>query len=700
VTRAAGLPVPLAVVHHANQYLLIDGYENRHGLTQITAGYKAVLRLHEGYGIPASLHLSGTLLEALAWGQPEFLTLVRRLMAEGLLTLVGGAYAENVMTLFPPDFNRRQLEELLWLYQRHLACPPERVKACWIPERVWDTGRLASVLASDGLPNGGYRFVLLDDRLLFSSAGGRASARAAFDAAVPYGPLLGSGTRTDLVPLSCADLRAACRPYRVAGGHGLAIVPISANLRYWLPPDQPEQFACLSEMACRLGADESEEPTLLVYGDDLEKTAGVGGWVPALDRYEAFLRWLVEPETPVTPVLLDTWLERHPPRHEVALDPGTFFELAREWKAGEDYRGWAESPSWSSYRRHFEIASKAVEQVDGDQGDTPLVELAWKHLLASSHETAWQDAAPSGRGRAPAPWAKAVASHARACLPIVAAAEWFAPPEWPALGEARDVDADGDDEIVLANEHLLAVLSPRYGARLVYLFQRTSAGGVLLVGNPTDHWNFQEALNRYMDVPQNHPGALADVGFEHDSYEVAALDVTPGHVLVDLVNTQEGSRAGGARKSIVLLASEPALLVRYRLPSRLARFETEACLSPDYLRLLREGREGLRTTGGDAWRGFRNGAASVWLALEPGEKTAWAEPTRPEAGHGLIVRAASTARQFDLLVGCGEPDGRRCRRLFTLGRGAFQEPLVDLDGGRPAARGKVRVPTTIEEASR
>jgi hypothetical protein len=158
---------PIAFVHHANQYLITDGYDNRQGLSEIVEGYAAALRLHEHHRIPANLHLSGTLIEALAWHCPWFLTLVRRLLQKGLISLIGGTYAENVMPLFPAALNERQLNEHLWLYRHHLHCPPSEISICWVPERVWDTARLAPVLTSDRLANGGYQYVLLDDRLLY-----------------------------------------------------------------------------------------------------------------------------------------------------------------------------------------------------------------------------------------------------------------------------------------------------------------------------------------------------------------------------------------------------------------------------------------------------------------------------------------------------------------------------------------------------
>ena len=46
----------------------------------------------------------------------------------------------------------------------------------------------------------------------------------------------------------------------------------------------------------------------------------------------------------------------------------------------------------------------------------------------------------------------------------------------------------------------------------------------MLVGNPCDDWNWMEELNRFMDVPRNHPGAFADVGFEHDRYDAEVIE--------------------------------------------------------------------------------------------------------------------------------------------------------------------------------
>ena len=143
--------VALALVHHANQYLITEGYDNRPdlratlGSVDSKSGLAWILELHRRHNIPANVHLSGTLLEAIAWHQPDFLLQVRELLDIGLIGLVGSCYAQNIMRFFSYEHNLRQLNEGLLLYKVHLGVDPESVKVFWPPERVWDTPRMAPV---------------------------------------------------------------------------------------------------------------------------------------------------------------------------------------------------------------------------------------------------------------------------------------------------------------------------------------------------------------------------------------------------------------------------------------------------------------------------------------------------------------------------------------------------------------------------
>ncbi|WP_197515695.1 glycogen/starch synthase [Arthrobacter sp. U41] len=648
-SRPRPAPLPLALVHHANQYLVTDGYQDREGLTQIVTGYAALLKLHEKYRTPVAIHLSGTMVEAVAWHHPWFLDDVRRLRDIGLLSLVGGTYSENVLTAFDAEYNRRQLHELFWLYRRHLGCAPEDLEICWVPERVWDTERLAGTLTNPALPNGGYRYVLLDDRLLYPTDGAHGgSDRADFDGADPASP-------------PPAD---ALRPYRIEGGNGLQVVPMSTRLRYWIPPEDRRHWRSLSR-AAELPTAPGDD-TVLVYADDMEKSAGVGPWHPsALGRYEEFLRWLAT-QPHLIPVDLPSWLRerrRVPGVREV--ERGTFVELAQDWHAGEDYRGWGQDQAWRPYQEHLTRARRAVAVAESAGAEPRLTALAWKHLLASGYETAWHDT--NLPERPPAAWAKAVASHGRATEVLAAAARWFGGPARELGAELVDIDDDGTEELVLRSEHLFAVLAPACGGRLVYLACRGPDGGVLVIGNPTDDWNRQEELNSYMDVPGNHPGALADAGGVHDRHEVA-IHAADGAIRVELANAQEGSPLLGLRKRIVLDDASPSLLVAYDLPAAAPGLTVEACLSPDYYRLLRHGVAGLQRQRGRSWRGACNRGAGVWIALADDEDTAWDDSSGPDPGHGVLVRVRAGARSFHLLIGVGEIDDDTAARALQTGR--------------------------------
>lgn len=643
--------VPLALVHHANQYLITDGYADRQGISQIVEGYTRVLLLHMKYRVPLNLHLSGTLIETLAWHCPWFFELVCGMKEQGLLTLIGGTYAENVMTLFEPSFNLHQLNEHLWLYREHLGCSPEDITVCWIPERVWNTALLAGVVTSERLANGGYRCVLLDDRLLYPTYGAYTdSPRDLFDRSGPYDALSAETACPSNGRLASPRVEP-CRGYRIANARGLILLPISAHLRYWIPPACEEHWQYLKAIV-ELPGTEGAEDGLLVYADDLEKAAGVGGWnAQAPERYEAFLAWIAS-QNYFIPVHLGDWLKSQVPTEQRPIEEGCFFEIARERKAGEDYRGWVENKAWKPYRRMFEAALDALHCTQVAGADAALTELARKHLMACTYETAWHEIV-DGKP-VPAAWAKALASHTRATHVILAAASWFAQCHRPLSTEIEDIDGDGREEVILRGAKMYAVLSPHQGARLTYLFVHTASGGALVIGNPTDDWNLQQELNSYMQQPPNHPGALADRGYEHDEYRVVTLDAKQG---VDMLNVQAGSDLYGARKRLRVLPEGNALAVCYHLPDTVGSLDTLLCCSPDYYRLLREGSAHVRPILEDLRRGFSLDDVSVWAARFDDDTTRWVQPEQPCAGHGLNVQLHLSAPHAHFLIGYDEPDG-------------------------------------------
>lgn len=649
--------IPFAILQHGNQYLIADGYDNREGLSEILAAFAAMMTLHRAHRVPLNLHLSGTLIEAIAWWRPEFFDGLRAFYEEGLLEIVGSTYAQNIVSLFDQEHNLRQMNEALDLYARHLNIEPTEVRVFWVPERLWDSDILLPLLTSPRLRNGGFRTVVVDDRLVFAAGDDRdPGARHSFDQAFPYASPYETELRTRHPAPSSYDHLV---PFRVDRGGQVSAIAISRELRYCVPPRSASQWADLRAFLDAAPLD-TPEPPLCLYADDLEKTVAVGYWGPRpwrpalLESYDRFLGWL-RAESRVTPVRISMWLRDNQPRATRAIFPGTYYELAHGSHAGEDYLAWWDSPDWAPFRAWLvEVERELLHAPAHAPGS--LWDLAWKHFLACSYETAWHNLGLDRRWHS-APWAKALASHARASHVILAAARWFDTRDGGAHARSADLDYDGHEEIVLSNDHLFAVFAPSQGGRLVYLFESRTPGGALVLGNPTDDWHWQQELNRATDVPRDHLGAFADVGAEHDVHEVAALEARPGRALLRLLNTRGESHLRGAEKTFWIDADGSKLQATYRLPTGCRELSVDMCFSPDYLRILREGRRSVTPVATATARGYRYTNGLIYASHGAGEHVAWEVPAPPETNHAYVMRLVARQEQFDLSVVVAAPDG-------------------------------------------
>ncbi|MBI5584542.1 MAG: hypothetical protein HY892_12040 [Deltaproteobacteria bacterium] len=636
--------IDFALVHHANQYLITNGYQNREGLDDVLGlrgtgrGYRKIFDLHRTYGLPLNLHLSGTLLEAILWHHPDFLDQLQDLQRLGLLDLVASSYGQNIMRFFGLEHNFRQVDECLRIYQRHFGMDPETLKVFWPPERIWDTKITAPVLTDKRLPNKGHEFVLIDDRLFYPVSDG-AWTRKQFDESQER------------------NFNDFC-PCRIIDGEGLTALPISRFLRLNIPPrkenslkEVADLFHWLSEKKTAVGC-----PPIAIFADDLEKSAGCCSWDPeGPAQYETLLQWLaVNPW--VRPVKLNEWSRTNCVTCRKSIEVGGYFEMSLLFGAGEGYEKWHCDQKWPAYRDHYLWSEARVKDIGTQGADPALLETSWKHLLASGWETAWHTPPNGVHGdilyaNEPSPWAKAIASHSRHAAVIAEAAHWMRLKDRSAQAILQDLDQDGQEELILKNERLFAVFVPAFGGRLSYLFNIAGAQGKMVIGNPSDDWNWQEDLNKYMEIPANHPGALADEGCEDDRYEVVVTQSGPTVEAV-LRNWQSGSRALGLEKSLRLAENSNEIEVTYRLPPGLPDLAVACGLSPDYLYLLRFGRSFLKEYTAPNIRGFSNNGVSVWVGIDDPVKAIFDPEALPrEFGHGLNVRLRVMDSPVTLRIG-------------------------------------------------
>lgn len=635
--------IDFAIIHHANQYMITNGYRNREGLDDVigiregNTGYLKVFQLHQAYKIPFNLHLSGTLLETILWHRPDFLFHLTELKSQGLLDFIGSCYGQNIMRFFGDHHNLRQLNEQLRLYEQHLGLPQYHLKVLWPPERVWDTERLAPVVSGKKLSNQGYKYILIDDRLFHPIQNG-ASSRETFD-------------HTE--ERSLADFY----PCHISQGNGLIALPISLFLRHNIPPRDKAGLERVEKFFRRLAEENSnaECTPIAIYGDDLEKTAGCCGWTdggPA--GYESFLQWLSKNPW-IHPVKLNAWPGRCD-GYKKPIDVGAYYEMSHHFGAGEDYEKWYYDPNWDKYRNYYAWSEGKVSDDSAKGADPSLLELAWKHLLASSWETAWHVPPYGTHGnpataQEPSPWARAVASHSRHAAVIAEAAYWMTHKDGTSHAYSEDIDQDGDDELILKNDRLFAVFSPRWGGRLIFLFSVSGDEGKLVVGNPCDDWNWMEELNKYMEIPANHPGALADAGYENNRYEVAIIENSGDEAKAVLINKEGDSPAFGMMKSLRLARAGSEIEVTYELPRILTNLSLECGLSPDYLQLLRSGRQGLKEFRSLGARGYSNQEVTVWVRLKDLKNTFFSESAPREFGHGYAIRIQAWVNSFTIWIG-------------------------------------------------
>ena len=631
------MAVSFALVHHANQFLITDGYDTREGISDIVGSQSArtgmlgLLAVHASEGVPFNLHISGTFLEAISWHDPSAISVLREAIQQGLVAPIGSCYGQNIMRFFSADYNLKQLNEELRLFELLLGVDPAQVKIFWPPERVWDTKSMAPVLTDAKLLNGGYRFVIVDDRTLLSTRDPDLP-RAAYDEDHRWVPEL-------------------YQTHEIENGLGLVALPISIRLRHSIPPRRHQDWQQVqAELEALLihGASTGDASYLALYADDMEKVIGV--WNDDGPGYYAnFIRWLLKNEW-IQPVRLTDWTAANPPAGIRRIEVGTFSELAREFDAGEGYEKWFHSEAWTPYREHFEMTQRRVIEAKARAADPALLELAEKQLLVSNWETAWHTPATGAHGDpansgGPSPWARTLTSHCRHALVTAEAASWFAGGHRGAHAEIRDADADGEQDLVVKNERLFALVSPRWGGRLVSVFHFADGRGAMVIGNPCDDWNFLEDLNKFMDTPRNHPGAFADVGFENDEYRYDILQ-QGDRASIELINVERTSRALGLKKTYVMDAEQPLLSVRYRLPAKLKEISIECALSPDHLSLLRHGSEIITPVDGRRRRGFAT--PQVAVAVEPAPDAHWEQPPQECIGHGRTLRLKVTCTEFEL----------------------------------------------------
>jgi 4-alpha-glucanotransferase len=375
-------------------------------------------------GVRLALHYTGPLLVWLRAERPDFLERLAALVERDQVEIVGGGWYEPVLASLPERDRVTQLRRMADEVEHQFGVRPQ---GAWLAERVWEPDLPTSLVDS------GYRWTILDD----------AHFRAA---AIPEEELWGPYTTDDQ-------------------GKVLTVYGTEYGLRYRIP------FSTVDAVIDYLRDHATEAGDRVgTMGDDGEKFGAwpttyehcwEQGWVDSFfSALEANSEWLHT----VTPT---RWLDEHSPIGRVYLPTGSYAEMG-EWalpasealafhRAVTEARNlhrpelrWLRGAIWRNFQvRYREINDlhkqmlRTSELVDRMPAG-PAHDRALDHLLAGqSNDPYWHGLF----GGVYLPDLR-LANHAS----LIAAEDIALAPDRPPSGLLVDLDLDGRDEAMLAND--------------------------------------------------------------------------------------------------------------------------------------------------------------------------------------------------------------------------------------------------------
>ncbi|GAB4312150.1 MAG: hypothetical protein Kow00127_02560 [Bacteroidales bacterium] len=563
-----------AFVHHGNQGLTYTNvfYGNAGGISGLDgSGYDEVLQVHEATGIPGNFHMSGTLMPAAEWHNPEFNDWLESLAQSGIASMMTSALGQHIMPFMTNEMNdwsvytETQMVEYLYNYTPHVA---------WVPERVW--------LAQGNYPDAGVIDWLGDNWAQHGI----------------WGVVL-----DDSPHLNGYDNR---KIHWMNNGMGISlrVIPINntfvGNMHYDAQAAK-NQIASMGQY------------NICVYGTDWEVAAEMNEHDGTffLDNYEDVL-WYCHDNYPGVKVwkLEDAITNPDFNGTGAEITPGTYGLLG----GGDGYGGsnnswyinWASTPSHSD--QHTPVWDYGTVWWDAwsflmSVNDNSLAQLSWYTMMINLHETGWHT---SGQI---ADWEHRYSSHIKNANVYTEASRW-ADGAYAVTTAAytSDIDHDGTDELIMHNDKVFMVFES-IGGKANWVFYKNGFGqAYAVVGSDMAYW--AETDGDYNESSNNHVAALSDVSPNQQNavYNITVTDNSGDTVSAVLDQW-------GVQKTLVLYTGADWLDVMYDFFGQ--NGYVKSGWSPDLLDLIWSGKSHLERVWGDwgSYCGYRNNASGATAAL-------------------------------------------------------------------------------------
>jgi hypothetical protein len=513
-----------AFVNHGNQGLTwTDVFRGPGGATD--KGFDEVLEVHDARNVPGNFHMSGTLITAAEWYDPDFNQWLRNGISEGWVCMLTSAYAQHIMPFVQDNMNNwsvhveHDLINTVYGYNAHVA---------WVPERVW--------LASGHYPDAG---------LVDSWLGDNWTQHEVYAVILDDNPHLGDDNYYH-------DRKIGWM--RNGSGISLRVIPIDGQFTgnvHYNPGTAESQIASTT----RYG--------LIVYGTDWEAAAEMADFSPdcpnCLENYTQVINWVGDNWPGVQAWKLDEALNNSDFYGDtIEITCGTYPLLGGTGGYGGNnnswYTDWAgtlshsdhHNPQWN-YGYTWWQTYLAVNNAPSNN----ISELGWYVMMTNLHETGWHtDGQVSD-------WSHRYSSHVKNAAVYAEAGRWAGGLyEIPVNAYFSDIDLDGVDELIIHNDRVFAVFEST-GGRAQWIFAKGSGYGYSVVGSCNAYW--AETEGDY-DEPgsKNHQAAFAEVDptYRNDLYALSIDTVTDSTAQIRL-------SYGGVTKTIAVKLGQPYLDARY-----------------------------------------------------------------------------------------------------------------------------------------
>ena len=563
-----------AFVHHGNQGITYTEvfYGSPGGQSGLEgSGFDEVLQVHEATGVPGNFHMSGTLMPAASWHNPEFNDWLTTLAGEGLIEMMTSALGQHIMPFVHNNMNDWSVDIECDMVNFKYNYQP---RTAWVPERVW--------LAPGNYPDAGVIDWLGDN---WAQHG-------------VWGVVL-----DDSPHLNGYDNR---KIHWMNNGSGISlrVIPINnsfvGNMHYDAGGAK-NQIAGMGPY------------NICVYGTDWEVAAEMNEHDGTffLDNYESVLWWCHDNYPGVNVwKTVDAMQNSNFNGTGAEITPGTYGLLGgpdgyggsnnswyTQWAATESHSDFHE-PKWT----YGYIWDDAHNNLLGAPDNT-LSQLGWYILMINLHETGWHD------GGTVAGWEHRYSSHIKNANVYAHASRWT-DGQYQATNAAYydDIDHDGVDEVVMHNQDIFAVFES-IGGKINWLFYKDGFGNThSVVGSDMAYW--AETDGDYNDGSNNHVAALSDVyPYQQDAvYDINLLQTSGDTVKAEFSQW-------GVKKTISLVEGNNFLDVMYDF------FESEGYIksgwSPGLLDLIWSGKSNVQRMWGDygSYCGQRNAASGATVAL-------------------------------------------------------------------------------------